>query len=78
MQFFASISDYQFKKAELRVIYDSLSNQSPINADQAQFLTWCKEACQATTITSVVLDLNEVGEYLSELLESKKLNLDTL
>lgn len=47
-------------------------------SDAAEFLIWCKQACQATTASSVVLDLNEVGEYLSELLQSKQLNLDTL
>jgi hypothetical protein len=78
LQFYASESDYQFMKTQLRVIYDSLSKESPVASDQAEFLTWCKQACQATTQTSKVLDLNEVGEYLSELLQSKQLNLDTL
>lgn len=33
MKFYASVSDYQFRKVQLRVIYDSLSNESPITSD---------------------------------------------
>jgi hypothetical protein len=30
LKYYASVCDYQFRKAQLRVIYDSLSVQSPI------------------------------------------------
>jgi hypothetical protein len=59
---------------ELRVIYDSLSVQSPIQTDQAEFLTWCKQCCAETTI----LDLNEMGEYFTELMQQQQLDVATL
>jgi hypothetical protein len=33
LKYYASVCDYQFRKVQLRVIYDSLSNQSPIASD---------------------------------------------
>lgn len=49
LKYYASVSDYQFRKVQLRVIYDSLSNESPIVSDQFEFLNWCKQACESTT-----------------------------
>jgi hypothetical protein len=65
---YASVCDYQFQKVQLRVIYDSLSVQSPVKQDQTEFLLWCKQACQDSTGDVKILDLNEVGEYFSELM----------
>jgi hypothetical protein len=78
LKFYASVCDYQFRKVQLRVIYDSLSVESPLQSDQTQFLNWCKQSCQETTSDNIVLDLNEVGEYFSELMINKSLKLETL
>jgi hypothetical protein len=74
LKLYASQCDFEFKKVELRVIYDSLSVQSPVKADQAEFLTWCKLACQQ----SAVLNLNEMGEYFSELMQQNEMDVETL
>lgn len=78
LKYYASICDFQFRKMQLRVIYDSLSVQSPILQDQTEFLNWCKKACQESTNKVVILDLNEVGQYFSELLLDKSLDVKTL
>ena len=78
LKYYASVCDYQFRKVQLRVIYDSLSLQSPIKEDQIEFLNWCKKSCQDSTADIVILDLNEVGEYFSELLTQKQLDAETL
>lgn len=72
LQEFAVNSDYQISKAQLRVIYDLLS-QSPIKSDFTGFYKWCNTACQA-----YVLDLEEVGEFFSELIKSNDLDLKLL
>jgi hypothetical protein len=43
--------------------------------DHTSFLTWCKEACQGAI---TVVDLVEVGEFFSELLINKNLDVETL
>ena len=78
LKYYASVCDYQFCKVQLRVIYDSLSQQSPIRQDQTEFLNWCKKACQDSTADVIILDLNEVGEYFSELITEKQLDVETL
>lgn len=78
LKYYASVCDYQFRKVQLRVIYDSLAVESPLHSDQTQFLNWCKQACQETSSDNVVLDLIEVGEYFSELMVNGSLNLETL
>jgi hypothetical protein len=78
LKYYASVSDYQFRKVQLRVIYDSLSNESPIESDQFEFLNWCKQACESTTASNVILDLNEVGEYFTELIINKSIDVETL
>ena len=77
LQEFAVNSDFQISKAQLSVIYDLLS-QSPIQSDFSEFLNWCNTACKAQTAASTVLDLEEVGEFFSELIKTKKLNLKAL
>ena len=70
-------SDFKISKAQLKVIYDLLT-QSPIKSDFTEFLTWCSTACRAQTALVSVLDLEEVGEFFSELIKSKSLNLAAL
>jgi len=41
LRFAAEQSSFKFKKEELRVIYDSLTVQSPFAADDNEFLHWC-------------------------------------
>ena len=70
-------SDFKISKAQLKVIYDLLT-QSPIQSDFNEFLTWCSTACKAQTAVTSVLDLEEVGEFFSELINNKSLNLSLL
>jgi len=78
LKYYASVSDFEFRKVQLRVIYDSLSNESPIVSDRFEFLNWCKQACDSTTSSSKILDLNEVGEYFTELIMNKSIEVETL
>lgn len=52
--------------------------KSPVKSDFTEFLTWCNTACQAQTAVTTVLDLEEVGEFFSELINTKSLNLEAL
>ena len=74
---FAINSDFKISKAQLKVIYDLLT-QSPIKSDFNEFFTWCNTACQAQTVLVSVLDLAEVGEFFSELINNQVLNLADL
>ena len=74
---FAINSDFKISKAQLKVIYDLLT-QSPIKSDFNEFFTWCNKACQAQTVLVSVLDLAEVGEFFSELINNQVLNLADL
>jgi len=77
LQEFAMNSDFKISKAQLKVIYDLLT-KSPIQSDFNEFLTWCNTACSAQTATMSVLDLDEVGEFFSELINNESLNLAAL
>ena len=77
LQEFATNSDFKIQKAQLRVIYDLL-RQSPIASDFPEFLTWCSKACKAQTATVSILDLEEVGEFFTELISTRSLDLSTL
>ena len=70
-------SDFKISKAQLKVIYDLLT-QSPIKCDYTVFLMWCSTACKAQTALVSVLDLDEVGEFFSELIKNKSLDLAAL
>ena len=74
---FAMNSDFKISKAELKVIYGLLT-ESPVKSDYTEFLTWCNTACKAQTRIISVLDLDEVGEYFSELISTRSLNLAEL
>lgn len=69
LQEFAMNSDFKISKAQLKVIYDLLTS-SLIKSDFNEFLTWCNTACQAQTAAVSVLDLVEVGEFFSELINN--------
>jgi hypothetical protein len=49
-----------------------------VASDFHEFLTWCNTACKAQTARTTVLDLEEVGEFFSELIATQKLNLKAL
>lgn len=74
---FAKESDFQISKAQLKVIY-GLMTQSPIKSDFTTFLTWCNTACKAQSVLVKVLDLEEVGEFFSELISTQSINLAEL
>mmetsp|Transcript_393 Transcript_393/g.551 ORF Transcript_393/g.551 Transcript_393/m.551 type:complete len:185 (-) Transcript_393:6462-7016(-) len=73
LQEFAVNSDFKISKVQLKVIYDLLT-KSPIKSDFTEFLTWCSTACKA----QVALDLQLVGEFFSELISTKMLDLAAL
>lgn len=77
IQFFSSQSDSLISKVELRVIYDLLA-QSPIKTDVNEFLVWLKEACASQTSTAVVFDIQQVGQFFTELIDTKALDVISL
>jgi hypothetical protein len=77
-KFFAKNCDFHFRQVQLRVIYDSLSVRSPFAEDAATFLKWCKTACQESDANHTILDLNEVGELFSDLIDNNKLDVTNL
>jgi hypothetical protein len=74
LQEFAVNSDFKISKAQLKVIYDLLT-ESPIQSDFSELLTWCSNACKLQTVLVSVLDMEEVGEFFSELIQNGNLNL---
>ena len=59
----------------LKVIYELLVG-SPIKGDLEEFLKWCKNACE--NLTDRIVDLNEVGEFFSEQIEQRILDLKSM
>ena len=49
-----------------------------IPSDQEEFLIWCKLSCEQSTSTSQILDLNEVGQFFTEKMQSKELDIKNL
>ena len=47
-------------------------------SDQEEFLTWCKGSCESSSPTTTILDLNEVGEFFTEKMTSKELDVKNL
>lgn len=79
LKYIATISaDYQVSKSELDTLYRLLAERSPVPSDQEEFLVWCKSSCEQSTATSQILDLNEVGEFFSEKMNSGSLDLKNL
>ena len=77
LQEFAVNSDFKISKVQLKVIYDLLT-ESPIQSDFSELLTWCSNACKLQTVLVSVLDMEEVGEFFSELIQNGNLNLAAL
>ena len=72
LQLFAANSGVEISKVELKVIYDLLAS-SPVRSDLEEFFQWCKSACE--NLSDRVVDLNEVGEFFSEQVAQRVLNL---
>lgn len=60
---------------QLKVIYDLLAG-SPVDGDLEELLKWCKNACE--NLTDRIVDLNEVGEFFSEQISSRILDLKSM
>ena len=72
------MSDFTISKVELKVIYDLLA-QSPVESDLTEFLIWCKNACESqSSSTGSVLNLEEVGQFYSDLISSGDLDTKTM
>jgi hypothetical protein len=71
-------NSFKITKNELNTIYDLLVKRSRVPSDQEEFLTWCKSLCESSSISNSVLDLNEVGEFFTEKMKSKELNIKSL
>lgn len=79
MKFIAQVSnDYCISKKELGVIYGLLVTKSCIESDQQEFLNWCKSSCESQTTRSAILDLREVGEFFTEKIACKELDVKNL
>ena len=77
LNYYASVSSFIISKVQLKVIYDLLSKSS-IKSDLTEFLIWCKQACESSTNTNTILNLEEVGEFYSELIKNGLLDVRTL
>jgi hypothetical protein len=71
------VSSFVISKVQLKVIYDLLS-KSPIKSDLTEFLIWCKQACESSTNTKTILNLEEVGEFYSDLIKNGLLDVKTM
>jgi hypothetical protein len=71
-------SDFCITKKELGVIYDLLVTKSCIESDQQEFLTWCKSSCESQTAKAAILDLGEVGEFFTEKIACRELDVRSL
>jgi hypothetical protein len=71
-------SDYCISKKELGVIYDLLVTKACVSTDEQEFLTWCKSSCESGAAKSAILDLGEVGEFFTEKIACKQLDVRSL
>lgn len=78
IKYLATISDFTISKVELGVIYDLLVLHSKIPSDQEEFLNWCKSSCEQSSALTTILDLNEVGEFFTQKMQSKELDVKNL
>mmetsp|Transcript_33660 Transcript_33660/g.51959 ORF Transcript_33660/g.51959 Transcript_33660/m.51959 type:complete len:246 (+) Transcript_33660:2371-3108(+) len=69
--------EFSITKRELGVIYDLLVTSSSLVSDQQEFLIWCKSSCEVQSKTTV-LDLQEVGEFITNKIEEGTFNLKSL
>ena len=70
--------DFKITKQELNIIYDLLVKESPIPSDNEEFLIWCKNLCESSSISKTILDLNEVGEFFTEKMKNGELDIKSL
>lgn len=49
-----------------------------MTSDNEEFLTWCKSSCEQSSGSTSILDLNEVGEFFTEKMKSKELDVRNL
>ena len=75
MKTFAANSSFEITKVHLKVVYDLLAG-SPVKGDLEEFLKWCKNACE--NLTDRIVDLNEVGEFFSEQIAQRILDLKSM
>jgi hypothetical protein len=78
LRYIASISDFKISKNELGAIYDLLMKESKIVSDKEEFLQWCKGSCEQSSQTTLILDLNEVGEFFTEKMNNGDLDVKNL
>ena len=52
--------------------------KSCIESDEQEFLTWCKSSCESQTAKSAILDLGEVGEFFTEKIACRELDVRSL
>lgn len=77
LNYYATVSNFVISKEQLKVIYDLLS-KSAVRSDLTEFLIWCKQACESSTYAKTILNLDEVGEFYSELIKTGQLDVKTL
>jgi hypothetical protein len=70
--------DFKITKQELSIIYDLLVKESPIPSDNEEFLIWCKNLCESSSISKTILDLNEVGEFFTSKMKNRELDIKSL
>ena len=70
--------DFKITKQELNIIYDLLVKGSPIPSDNEEFLIWCKNLCESSSISKTILDLNEVGEFFTAKMKNGELDIRSL
>ena len=75
LQTFAANSSFEITKVHLKSVYELLSG-SPVKSDLEEFLKWCKNACE--NITDRIVDLNEVGEFFTEQISQRILDLKSM
>lgn len=51
---------------------------SRIPSDQEELLLWCKSSCEQSSQTTQILDLNEVGAFFSEKMNTGELDVKNL
>ena len=73
----ASNSAFKITKEELKELFDLVS-ASPVASDSTDFLNWAKKCCEEQTPEKEILDLNQFGDFLIELIEGNSLKLETL
>ena len=69
--------DFTISKKELGAVY-KLMKGTKVEGDFDKFLEWCLSASDQETGKLIALDANEVGEFVSEKLESNEMEISNL